>query len=137
MWDLLFSILPSLIAVIGVIGAPIFSAKQAHKHELRMYDKKFIIEHKIKSIESYLENVGRFLFSEQTISMIYIYAPKELWEQIDKMNETVLTISSMIGYDQKANYYKVGKKQYIELCKAFSAISSELPDGDSKMSTKK
>lgn len=85
------------------------------------------------------------MFSEQTIekglleglSMIYIYAPKELWEQIDKMNETVLTISSMMGYDQKAHYYKVGKKQYIELCKAFSAISSELPDGDSKMSTKK
>ncbi len=123
----------ALITVSGVIFGPIVSAHFKHKDEMEAYDKKILVEHRIAAIETYLENVGRYLFHErnidksisQALSSVYIYAPKELWEQIDQMNTMIINIEN--ATDDRSLRLQA-RKQYVELCKAFSMISYMAPN---------
>ena len=103
-----------------------------NKHEKEMFKKEFYEKRKCEVIENYLKCIGGIIFyndyqnkasTAEYISEIYMYAPKEMWCEIDKINRLALNIAYRYGED---GYSKEAiKETYIDFCKKFSEFSRE------------
>ena len=122
----------ALAALIVAACGPLITALITAKHESFMYKTKYVDEHKHEVVEKYLKSVGRFLFSLDhndlkefgaSSSEIFMYAPKNLWDDIKKINEAIFKISSCSDYEEKKNLCKKSKLLFYELCENFADFS--------------
>ena len=114
------------------IVSPIFVARMKIKHADKMFKKEFYEKRKCEVIENYLKCIGGIIFyndyqnkasTAEYISEIYMYAPKEMWGDIDKINRLALNIAYRHGED---GYSKEAiKETYIDFCKKFSDFNRE------------
>lgn len=128
--------LSSIIAIIisaaafltSVIG-PCLSAYIQSKHEEKMYKKRFISEHEHEVIERYLKTAGKYSFSMDYNDMrdfgeasaeIFMYAPRELWKDIQELNTQISNISLCNDFQTKKSKNKQLQKSYLDLCEKFS-----------------
>lgn len=128
----IFAIIISAVAVLSTIIGPMITAKITCRHEEKMYKKRFLTEHEHEAIERYLQTVGRYAFGENyedkkdlgnAISEIFMYAPKELWDDIKSINEqlTNFMVSSYHSGDREQQKARLCKS-YLSLCEKFAAL---------------
>ena len=121
------SVVVAIIALCVSIFSPGIVAWINNKHEKEMFKKEFYEKRKCEVIENYLKCIGGIIFyndyqnkasTAEYISEIYMYAPKEMWCEIDKINRLALNIAYRYGED---GYSKEAiKETYIDFCKKFS-----------------
>ena len=130
-----------LSIILSIVAIFISAASVIVPMLLNMYTQKvtfrreFIQKRKHEVVENYLKSMGKIAFSNvstdrvestEWLSEIYMYAPQELWADIDKMNSFVVRASSVtISMDEKDYCINQIGDNYIEFCKKFSFISRE------------
>lgn len=125
------SLFLSVIALISSVFSPIAVALLKNRHDKTMFEKEFYEKRKCEVIENYLKCVGAIIFynekskseTAEWISEIYMYAPEEMWDEIDKMNQ--LVINNAIHYGENSYTKEVINYKYIDFCKKFSKFSRE------------
>lgn len=119
----------SAIAVISTVIGPVLTAAITCLHESSMYKKRFLTEHEHEAIEKYLRTVGRFAFGEhyddqkdlgEAISEIFMYAPEELWTDIQKVNKDIISLLEIKSHNDRKPFVTDLQKSYLELCKRFA-----------------
>lgn len=119
----------SAVAVISTVIGPVLTATITCLHESSMYKKRFLTEHEHEAIEKYLHTVGRFAFGEhyddqkdfgEAISEIFMYAPKELWEDIQNINNDIIVLLATQTRSEKKPYISALQKSYLSLCEKFA-----------------
>lgn len=118
---LIFSVISLAVAIVS----PFLVALANHRHERKMYKMKFAIEYKHEVIERYLRSAGKCLFSfdresisefESAASEIFMYAPEEMWDDLDQFNKAVAQCINSVDYgndirpalqDLQSNYFKI------------------------------
>ncbi len=125
-------VVSSMIVSLAALVLTPLSVFITNCHHRKMYDRKFVAEHKVKAIEDYLENIGRFVFGDwkegytvsQGMSTIFMYAPEELHVMIEEMNSQVVKLCNMSAMPEYPHgEYAKARTMYIELCKAFSVVT--------------
>ncbi len=122
----------SAIALLSTIIGPMITAKITCRHEEKMYKKRFLTEHEHQAIERYIQTVGRYAFGENyedqkdlgnAISEIFMYAPKELWNDIKNINEQLIDfIDSSYHSGDRQQQKILFRKSYLSLCEKFAAL---------------
>ena len=117
--------------VMAVIG-PLITAFAKNRHERKMYELKFRIEHKHNVIENYVQCAGRCLFFcsledlENTYSNfaarcaeIYMYLPTELWADAQSLNEAIMHLHDRYS-DNSAT--ENAREKYFSFCQKISKL---------------
>ena len=127
--ETLIAIIVSVIALLSTIIGPIITAKRTCNHEKEMYKLRFYKEHEHEVIERYLRVVGRFAFGQhyddqkdlgEALSEIFMYAPKELWDDIQSINSKIISILNIkLNSDRNVHMPEL-QQLYVKLCKSFA-----------------
>ncbi|MBQ8836423.1 MAG: hypothetical protein IJ002_03040 [Clostridia bacterium] len=125
------AIVISAAAFLTSIAGPFLTAHIQCKHEQKMYHKRFRIEHEHEVIERYLKTAGKYCFSLDYNDMrdfgeasaeIFMYAPKELWDDIKALNTQISVISRVGDYDKSKQLRTQLQESYLSLCENFSVL---------------
>ena len=120
----------SVISLAVAILSPVLVALSNHRHERKMYRMKFVTEHKHEVIEHYLRSAGKCIFMfdlaalsefESVASEIFMYAPEEKWDDLDRFNKSVASCfnSAECGANVRA-YLQALQSDYFDICRQFS-----------------
>lgn len=103
------------------ILSPWIVEKTKNKHEIKIWNREFLEKHRCDVIESYLNAVGEYAYCPslqnrekfgKAVSEIFMYAPQELWSEIEEINSAITNKSTDASLQQK----------YLDLCKSFSSL---------------
>ncbi len=88
----------ALITAIAAIIAPVITSVINNKYQLKMKKLELYEAKRIESINKYVSSVCKYInnnngytgkeFAEY-MQAIYLYAPKSVWKDIDKLNESI------------------------------------------------
>lgn len=127
--ETLIAIIVSVIALLSTIIGPMITAWRTCKHEKEMYKLRFYKEHEHEVIERYLRVVGRFAFGQhyddqknlgEALSEIFMYAPEELWDDIQSINSEIISILNIkLNSDRNVHMPEL-QQSYIKLCRSFA-----------------
>ena len=124
----------SAIAVISTVAVPFITTKLSCSHEQKMYDKRFASEHAHEVIEQYIRSLGHYIFGGEfdaylslgeASAEIFMYAPKELWEDIRNFNAKMAAISQVENYTEQKARLKALQPEYLSLCEKFAPLRRE------------
>ena len=121
------SIIISSFALLVSVSSTILVSIINNRHQDKMFKKEFYEKRKCEVIENYLKCVGECYLNNtkstdnvdiaEWISEIYMYAPKELWADIDQMNQILIDKKGHAKHSEEL------KENYIDFCKKFSDFS--------------
>ena len=123
------AIIVSATAVLASVIGPMITAAITCHHESKMYKKRFLLEHEHEVIERYLRTAGRYAFGKDhedqkdlgdATSEIYMYAPIELHEDIQSINEQIIDLISSNRYNDIPQKNVALRKSYLALCEKFA-----------------
>lgn len=128
---LLLNAIVSVTAIVApIIGTTIGTIIQTQNAK-KLQAQSFVADHKMKSIEDYIENVGRYLFNQGTTEYtvvkgmsIFMYTPKHLHAKIQALNDLILQIQNADGYENTSRLKSEARIIYIDLCRDFACITS-------------
>lgn len=115
-------------ALLAPIVGPAITAIVTIFHERSMYKKRFAMEHEHEAIERYLKAAGKYLFCAsstnymafgETVSEIFMYAPKKLWGDIRKLNESISKHHLNSSSDTAITTIR---EDYLKLCENFASL---------------
>ena len=120
----------SVISLAVAILSPVLVALSNHRHERKMYRMKFVTEHKHEVIEHYLRSAGKCIFMfdlpslsefESVASEIFMYAPEEMWDDLDRFNKAIAQCfnASEYGSSIRASLQAL-QSDYFDICRQFS-----------------
>ena len=124
----------SIAAMLFTFLAAILPSIINNHYQAKKENREFYEKHRCEVIENYLKNTARHLYGNihahdyaadyaSSLAEIYIYAPQELWEKIDEMNEIIIDLSNANEDPQRRYLETKAKQNYHELCKSFSDFS--------------
>lgn len=94
------SVIISLIAAIAAIVAPMITTYMNNRHSAKMRKLDLIAEKRISVINEFVSNISKYLVSEDivleeelgsSICSIYLYCPEDLWNDLDKLYNCIIT----------------------------------------------
>lgn len=127
--ETLIAIIVTVIALLSTIIGPMITARRTCRHEKEMYKLRFYKEHEHEAIERYLRVVGRFAFGQhyddqkdlgEALSEIFMYAPKELWDDIQSINDKIISILGIKSNSDRSVQMPGLQKSYVKLCRDFA-----------------
>ena len=142
----ILAIIISAVAVISTIIGPMITAGITCRHEKTMYAKRFYIEHEHEVIELYLHVVGRFAFGKDyddqkdlgdAISEIFMYAPKELWPDIQNINAKMMDLLHHHEYKEGLTLTDDLRTAYFDLCEKFASLRRSAEEDNQRFKRKK
>lgn len=122
----IISIFIAGISLLASISSTVVVSIINNKHQDKMFRKEFYEKRKYTVIENYLLFVGKLTVQNnmddqsdlsEWMSEIYMYVPKELWKDIDDVNQKIIESRKKRYPDNKIDI------DYIEFCKKFSCIN--------------
>lgn len=111
----------AIISFLVALASPIITELIRNSHEKKIWNREFLEKHRCDVIESYLNAVGEYAFCPslqnrekfgKAVSEIFMYAPQELWSEIEEINSAITNKSTDTSLQQK----------YLDLCKSFSSL---------------
>lgn len=128
----ILAIVISAAAFLTSVAGPCLTAHINSKHEQKMYTKRFKTEHKHEVIEKYLKAVGKYVFSSfdentdifgEASAEIFMYVPKELWDDIRALNTSIINFSQITGFEYKQTIKPQLQRSFLSLCEKFSDLN--------------
>ena len=126
------------IALLSAISSPIITAYFNNRYLLKKHDLDFYYSHRSQVIESYLRAVGKYIYSPShesfaelgvSLSEIFMYTPRDLWPDIEKMNTYIVEYGELRSDYSSDNKEKIEKNKtllklhYECLCQSFSDLA--------------
>lgn len=118
----------SIFTFVGSVVSPIAVAYMNNHYQKVKYNEEFYQQHRSMVIENYLRAIGKYIYcynEENTTDLgsslaeIYMYAPKDLWDKIDQMNDSISKLHDYSHGDNLSIKLIIIKDQYKNLCKSF------------------
>ena len=88
----------AFITAIAAIIAPVITSVINNKYQLKMKKLELYEEKRIESINKYISSICKYInnnsgYTEKEFAeymqAIYLYSPKSIWKDIDKLNEVI------------------------------------------------
>lgn len=90
-----WSAIISSISLFASFASPLLTAAIKNRHELKMYNLGFFVQHRAEAIERYIASVGAVIHGScdedlreygTHLGEIYLYVPERLWLQIEQID---------------------------------------------------
>lgn len=135
------SLIISLAAFVSAVLSPVIVQIVTYFFQSRKDKKEYVEKHRHEVIEKYLSEIGKYIYSEGTSSIvdfgashaeIYMYIPKSYWGYVDEIHNCMKKLSMIRPVrisDQeikaRAELLDCAKDLYLELCKEFSGFARD------------
>lgn len=129
-WSIVAIVISGAALLFSIIG-PLITAVIKNRYDSKMYERRFYNEHRHEVIENYLKCLGKCLFAitfDATVEFgeataeIFMYVPKEMWENIRKLNQGVTNMVIAQYHSDKKTHADNLRPIYFQLCEQFSEL---------------